>query len=119
MIWKRIVVSVAWLILAGVIAQFYFVGLAVFGVTDFTLHALTGTLLIPISLVLAIMIVGTRSVRPMAWRGFGLFLLFVLQPVLALVPRVEAPAISALHPLVALMILSLAVSLTRVLAPQN
>ena len=119
MIWQKAILALSWLILAGIVAQFYFVGLVIFGVTGFTLHAVTGTILIPASLILTVMIVSTRSIRPVAWPSLGLFLLAVLQPVLVFLPRAAAPAVSALHSLVALAILYLAFRLTKLLATGN
>ena len=114
MVWARYVYRViAYVVLAAVVLQFYFAGLAAFGAAKFDAHAVTGWALIPLSVLLTLFAALSRAGRrTVGCAGLGI-LLFILQPVLAFVPRVDAPAISALHTVNALLIFGLIYTLAR------
>ena len=92
------------LILVGVPLQFYAAGLAVFGASSFRMHSIVGQAMVPLSLLSLIgAIVGRRAgARPSL--AALLLALVALQPVLAFAPRASFPAISAIHPVVGLLI---------------
>ncbi len=104
--------------LAAVAAQAYTAGLAVFGVTKFTSHAILGYLtLVGASLLLALTLLA-RIPRPGRMLAASVLLLTILQPVLALAPRSRAPVLSALHPVNALLIFALAIRMARRATPR-
>ena len=93
--------------------QFYAAGLAIFGVTSFVPHAMLGYGLVIGALTLATLTAAARLSRRAKMLAFGLVPLTVLQPVLALVPRADAPAIAALHAVNALLIIVVAAMVAR------
>jgi hypothetical protein len=88
--------------------QFYAAGLAVFGATTFAAHAVLGYGLVIGAATLATLTAAARLPRRAVLMAIAIVVLTVLQPVLALVPRVGAPALSALHTVNALGIVLLA-----------
>jgi hypothetical protein len=92
------------LILVGVPLQFYAAGLAVFGASSFRMHSVIGQAMVPLSLLsLIAAILGRRAgARPSL--AAALLVLVALQPVLAFAPRASFPAISAVHPVIGLLI---------------
>lgn len=106
MLWARGVHrAIGYGMLVGVVLQFYFAGLAAFGATSFAPHAATGYSLILGSVVLTLLALVGKVGRRVVSRSALVVGLTVLQPVLAFAPRVDAPAVSALHTLNALVIL--------------
>ena len=99
--------------LAALAIQFYAAGLAVFGVTTFTTHALLGYGLVIGALTLATLTAAARMPRRLIARTAALVPLSILQPILALAPRVDVPALSALHTVNALLIVLVAASVAR------
>jgi hypothetical protein len=88
-------------------AQFYAAGLAAFGAADFTAHAAFGWGMILLGLLAALL--GGAVPRGTGVRVTAALVavLLVLQPVLAFVPRVALPALSAAHAANALAIVLL------------
>jgi hypothetical protein len=99
--------------LAALAIQFYAAGLAAFGATTFMPHALLGYGLVIGATTLATLTAAARMPRRLVLRAAALVPLSVLQPVLALVPRVDLPALSALHTVNALLIVFVAASVAR------
>lgn len=99
--------GLVYLMAAGIVLQFYFAGLAAFGVTSFVPHAATGWILLLASLLLLIMSAIVRLGRQLILICALLFLAHVLQPVLAFLPRDTMPAVAAVHPVNALVIAGL------------
>ena len=99
--------------LAALALQFYAAGLAAFGATTFTAHALLGYGLVIGAVTLATLTAAARMPRRLIRRAVALVPLSILQPILALVPRVDAPALSALHTVNALLIVLVAASVAR------
>jgi hypothetical protein len=105
--------------LAALALQFYAAGLAAFGATTFTAHALLGYGLVIGAITLATLTAAARMPRKLVRRAVALVPLSILQPVLALVPRVDAPALSALHTVNALLIVLVAASVARESRPAD
>ena len=97
------------------LTQFYTAGLAVFGAASFTLHARFGWLVLVASLVTLLLLIASRVSFKVSRLAILLFVLAVLQPVLAFAPRARVPALSALHPVNGLAILAVCMLLERAL----
>ena len=108
-----------WLYLGSLALQFYAAGLALFGMTSFMSHALLGYGLILGALTLLALTVAARLGRRSLGLAFGLLLLVVLQPVLAVGVRSQYPWLAALHPVVALVIFGLALEIARGTRPRG
>ena len=100
-------------ILIGVPLQFYAAGLAVFGASSFAMHAMLGQAMVPLALLSFVASLIARRAGASAWRSLTLLLLLALQPILAFAPRASAPALSALHPAVGLLIAVVAWQIER------
>jgi hypothetical protein len=92
------------LILVGVPLQFYAAGLAVFGASSFRMHSVIGQAMVPLSLLSLISAILGRRAGARPSLAALLLVLVALQPVLAFAPRASFPAISAVHPVVGLLI---------------
>jgi hypothetical protein len=101
------------LYLAAVALQVYAAGLALFGATSFVPHAILGYLLILGALVLLGLTAAARLPRRATVLAVLILAVTALQPVLALGLRGRAPALAALHPLNALLIVALAAWIAR------
>jgi hypothetical protein len=102
-------VGLAWVVLAAVVAQFFFAGLGIFGAAGFGMHKMTGYLIEVAALLLLLLalIGGLGRVRT----GLAALLL-VLTVVQSLLPS-AASLIAALHPVNAAAILAVAGTLAR------
>lgn len=111
--WARwIHVGAAWLFAAGVVLQGYLAGQALAqlgGNGDFTTHRDVGYTVLGILavVVLAAALAGRMPRRHVGW-SVALFLLYVVQTSLPFL-RTDNPAIAALHPANAMILLVLAV----------
>lgn len=103
----------AHIVLAGVVIQFLLAGLGVFGAASFESHAIVGDLLLGLALV-ALILAGI-SRRALAWTA-GLLVAVLVQRYLPDF-RDSAPAVAALHPLNAVLVLFLAVTVFRGAVP--
>lgn len=109
--------TVGWGFVGLVVLQFFLAGIGVFGAASFDAHAINGTLLLVLALVLVLLALAGRL-------GGGVIaisvLLFVLTGVQGALPglRDGAAVIAALHPLnaLALLVLGHAVAHGRTLA---
>lgn len=101
--------SLSWIILVCCVLQFFYAGLAVFGVTDFGLHALGGAVLA----LLALFNLGLAiAYRPLLKRT-ALFLgLMIIQGSLVHL-RDILPVVAAFHPVNGLALLYVAYGLAR------
>ena len=103
----------SWIILVGCILQFFYAGLAVFGVTDFRLHMLSGDALT----VLALVNLGLAFAnRPLVKRTALFLVLILIQGGLAQL-KVSLPVVAALHPVNGLAVLVVAYTLARAPRP--
>lgn len=101
------------LFLASVGLQVYAAGLALFGVTSFMPHAMFGYLMIIGAVILVVLTALARLPRRALVCAALILALALLQPVLVLVLRSTTPAVAALHPMNALLMLTLAMLITR------
>jgi hypothetical protein len=97
----RIYTGIAWIILAGLLLQFYFAGTALFGATTFEAHRSLGmALTLPVVALLVLALVGR-----LGWRLIGISaLLLILTMVQMLLPQLRDNVswVAALHPVNAL-----------------
>ena len=110
---RSIHLVVAWLLVAGLVAQIFLAGLGVFrGPANFATHRDFGYMLelLPIVLLIAGLLGGLGR-RP-ALLAIGIFALFMLQSVFVGL-RGGAPEVAALHPVNGFLITLLAVVLAR------
>ena len=104
--------GLAWLALALGVLQFFLAGLGIFGASSFSAHEGVGYLFHTIAvLVFLLALAGPRT-----GRDIGMGALFaVLATVQVYLPelRGDAPALAAIHPLLALFLLGLAAHIGR------
>jgi hypothetical protein len=99
--------GVAWLLLALGVVQFFLAGLGIFGASSFSAHEAVGYLFHTLAVIVFLLaLAGPRTGRDI---GMG-FLLAALATLQIYLPelRGDAPAVAALHPLLALVLLGLA-----------
>jgi hypothetical protein len=101
--------GLAWIIVAAVVAQFFFAGLGIFGAAGFGAHKLVGYLTIPASLILLVLALVGRLETLRIGLSALLLVLTVIQSMLPSGPAV----IAALHPVNALIILAVVGNLAR------
>jgi len=115
----RALQGLAWLVLAGLVAEFYLAGAALFGVTpSFQPHRMLGSALVIAMLLLLVVALIARPGR----RLLGLVgLLVVLTIVQAALPSLRAavPALAALHVVNAAALLALAGPIARMAGQQS
>jgi hypothetical protein len=119
---ERITIVYGWLALvwAGlVVLQVFFAGLGIFGASSFDTHKAFGNVLHGLTaLLLLLAIAGPRTGRDIGMAA-GLFILVTIQ--IGLVSaRDDAPGLAALHPVLALFAIGLAVHMgLHVLRPRR
>ncbi|HEY8291145.1 MAG TPA: DUF6220 domain-containing protein [Thermomicrobiales bacterium] len=96
--------GLAWIVLAAVVAQFFFAGLGLFTTAGFGAHRLIGSLTVPVSLVLLLLALAGRLGRLRIGLSAALFGLTLVQSLLIRGPGLVA----ALHPVNAIAILYVA-----------
>jgi hypothetical protein len=105
--------GLSWIILVCCVLQFFYAGLAVFGVTDFGLHALGGAVLA----LLALLNLGLAFANRRLLRRTALFLgLMIVQGGLVHL-RDILPIVAAIHPVNGLALLVVAYGLARAPRP--
>jgi hypothetical protein len=105
--------GLSWIILVCCVLQFFYAGLAVFGVTDFSVHALGGAVLG----ILALLNLGLAFANRPLLRRTALFLgLMIIQGSLAHLPDI-LPIVAAIHPVNGLAVLYVAYGLARAPRP--
>jgi hypothetical protein len=100
-------------IAATSVVQFYTAGLAVFGVTSFAAHQRGGWLAQLLGLMTVILLLVARVPYKVSRLAILVFVLTILQPVLAFAVRQSLPALSALHPVNGIAILAVCILLER------
>lgn len=106
---SAIYAGLAWVIVAAVIAQFFFAGLGIFGAASFAAHKTVGYLVIPASLILLVLALAGRLGTLRIGLSALLLVLTIIQSMLPSGPAV----IAALHPVNALAILAIVGNLAR------
>jgi hypothetical protein len=100
-------------IAAAAVAQFYTAGLAIFGVTSFAAHQRGGWLAQVLGLLTVILLLVARVPFKVSRLAILVFVLTILQPVLAFGVRQSLPALAALHPVNGIAILAVCIVLER------
>lgn len=104
--------GLAWVVLAGLLLQFYLAGMALFGAASFEFHRTLGYLLaIPVLLLLVLALAGFLGRRLIGLSA----LLVVLTIVQVMLPslRASVPFVAALHPVNALALLGVSAAIAR------
>lgn len=102
-----------WLFVACVVVQVFLAGLGVFaGEDNFELHRNFGYTFGWLALLLPLIAIAGRLGRRVIAMSFGITVLFILQSVLVAL-RTDTPYLAALHPVNALAIFWLSLSLAR------
>ena len=101
------------IVLAGIILQFFFAGVGAFAAADYGPHAITGNVLLLASLVLLLLAFAGGVGRRRVGLSALLFVLFILQVVLAVMAQDVSAWIGALHPVNALVLLYLTFKLAH------
>ena len=104
--------GLGWIILALGVVQFFLAGMGIFGASSFDAHEGVGYLFHTIAVVVFLLALA----GPRTGRDIGMGALFaVLATVQIYLPelRGDAPAIAAIHPLLALVLLGLAAHIGR------
>ena len=101
---------IARVLLGALALQLFFAGLGVFGITSFLPHAILGTLIVATSFALPIVAWRGRLETALVRRSWLLAALMVLQGLLIDAGRI-VPAISALHPVNAMLLVLVTYSL--------
>jgi hypothetical protein len=105
--------GVIWLFVACVVVQVFLAGLGVFAGDDkFEFHRNFGYTFGWLALLLPLLALAGRLGARAIWLSFGVTLLFILQSVLVGL-RAEMPYLAALHPVNALAIFWLSLTLAR------
>ena len=108
---ERITLIYGWLAFLWVglvVLQVFFAGLGIFGATSFSTHKTFGNILHPLTAILLILaIVGPRTGRDI---GMAAALVILVTIQIGLVSaRDDAPGLAALHPVLAILAMGLAV----------
>jgi len=101
--------GLAWVVVAAVVAQFFFAGLGLFGATTLQAHRTTGNLIGLASLLLLVLALVGRLGRARIGLSALLLVLTIVQNLLVRGPSLVA----AFHPLNALAVLGVAFYLAR------
>jgi hypothetical protein len=108
----RIHQGLAWVVLVGLLLQFYFVGMALFGGMSFEFHRTLGYLLaVPVILLLVLALAG-RLGRLLIGMSALLVVLIILQAALPSL-RSSVPMVAALHPVNAVALLGISAAIGR------
>ncbi len=102
-------VTLAWIVLASVITEFFFAGLGVFRGASFEIHQVTGYLIGAASLLLLVLaLVGWLGKKRIGLSALLIALMFIQMWLVH-----SSPLIGALHPLNAVIILYVVMRLAR------
>lgn len=111
-VFLRLFQALAWLVMAGLVGQFYLAGAALFGATTFQPHRMLGSLLAVAVLLLLVLALVARPNRRLVGRAALLAGLTVVQVLLPSL-RADLPWAAALHGVVALGIAAQAAAIAR------
>ena len=108
---RYVYLVLVWIYLAGILVQVFLAGIGMFGVAkDFEPHVGLGWILhlVPVLLLIAAAVarVGSRLI----WWTVGLLVVQFIQPILATM-RTDQPVVAAFHPVLALVIFWLALTI--------
>ncbi len=103
---------IARVLLGALALQLFFAGLGVFGISSFLPHMILGTLIVLASFALPLVAWRGHLESTLVWRSWLLAGLMILQGLLIDAGRL-VPAISALHPVNAMLLVLVTYSLAR------
>ena len=108
---RYVYAAAVWAYVAGILLQVFYIGMALFGTAhDFEPHVGLGWLLHLVP-VLLLMIGAVARVGPrLLWWNAALLVVQFIQPILATM-RTDQPVVAAFHPVLAVIIFWLAVTL--------
>jgi hypothetical protein len=111
----RLFQGLAWLILAGLVAQFYLAGAALFGATPFRPHRTLGSVLVVAALLLLVLALVARPGRRVVGLTAGLVGLIIVEVLLPSL-RIGWPWVAAFHIVVAVAIAAQAAAIACILS---
>ena len=108
---RYVYLALLWLYVAGILVQVFLAGMGLFAVPrDFAPHVGLGWLLHLVPVLLLIVAAVARVESRLIWWNVALLVVQFVQPLLALA-RSDNPAVAAFHPVLALVIFWLAVTI--------
>jgi hypothetical protein len=103
--------AMVWIYLAGIVFQVFLAGIGLFGTArDFEPHVGLGWILHLVPVLLLIVAAVARVGSRLIWWSLALLVVQFIQPILALF-REDLPVVAALHPVLALVIFWLALTI--------
>ena len=108
---RYVYLGLVWLYVAGILLQVFLAGMGIFAVPrDFAPHAGLGWLLHLVPILLLIVAAVARVGSRLIWWNVALVVVQFVQPIFALA-RTDSPVVAAFHPVLALVIFWLAVTI--------
>jgi hypothetical protein len=108
---RYVYLGVVWLYLAGILFQVFLAGMGLFGTTrDFEPHVGLGWILHLVPVLLLIVAAVARVGSRLIWWNVALLVVQFIQPILATL-RNDQPVVAAFHPVLALVIFWLALTI--------
>lgn len=108
---RYVYLALVWIYLAGILFQVFLAGIGLFGVAkDFEPHVGLGWILHLVPVLLLIVAAVARVGSRLLWWTTALLVVQFIQPILALL-RDDQPLVAAFHPVLALIIFWLALTI--------
>jgi hypothetical protein len=108
---RYVYLALVWIYLAGILFQVFLAGMGLFGTTrDFEPHVGLGWILHLVPVLLLIVAAVARVGSRLIWWNVALLVVQFIQPILATL-RNDQPVVAAFHPVLALVIFWLAVTI--------
>jgi hypothetical protein len=108
---RYVYLGLVWLYVAGIVVQVFLAGMGLFGTSrDFEPHVGLGWILHLVPVLLLIVAAVARVGSRLIWWNVALLVVQFVQPILAL-SRNDAPVVAAFHPVLALVIFWLALTI--------
>ncbi len=108
----RIHQGLAWLTMAGLALQFYLAGMGMFGASSFEAHRVVGYLVVLLILILLLLALIRRGPRRLLAMSALLAVLVIVQVLLPSL-RSSVPLLAALHPVNAMALLGVTLTIMR------
>jgi hypothetical membrane protein len=107
---RYVYLALVWLYVAGLLVQVFLAGMGIFAAPrDFTPHVFLGWLLHLVPILLLIVAAVARVGSRLIWWNVALLVVQFVQPIFALA-RTDSPVVAAFHPVLALVVFWLAVT---------
>ena len=108
---RWVYLALVWIYLVGILGQVFLAGIGLFGVAkDFEPHVGLGWILHLVPVLLLIVAAAARVGSRLIWWNVALLVVQFIQPILATM-RNDQPVVAAFHPVLALVIFWLAVTI--------